>query len=137
VLLCTLKPTCIKKLIPAAGQSSLFSPVLDCVFGLEGHLVNLIHHQISGDLIMNYKNDWTAVCIFFKDASKDRKRYLFHIILGSPEHLYDRNHKYVLSTFDLQEVILLYDQWYLCVIYLDIIRILVPTLRYIVFRCDT
>lgn len=46
-----------RKLNPAADQSLSFWPVLDCVFGLEGHLVNLIHHQISGDLIMNYKND--------------------------------------------------------------------------------
>ena len=64
--------------------------------------------------------------------------YLFHIILGSPDtYLYDRHHKYVLSIFDLEEVILLYDQWYLRVIYLHHPYPGAHVKIYIVFRCDT
>ena len=63
---------------------------------------------------------------------------LFHIILGSPDtYLNDRHHKYVLSMYDLQEVILMYDQWYLCVIYLHHPYPGAHVKIYIVFRCDT
>jgi len=65
-----LNPPASKKLNPA-GQSLFF--VQFCTVWLEWHPVNIIHHQISGDLMMNHKNDWTSECIFFKeDASKER-----------------------------------------------------------------
>jgi len=70
VRLCTFKPTCIEK-IKSCWPVSFF--VQFCTVWLEWHPVNIIHHQISGDLMMNHKNDWTSECIFFKeDASKER-----------------------------------------------------------------
>ena len=87
---CTFKPTCFRQLNPA-GQSSLF---VQCwtVCILEGHLVNLIHHQISGDLILNFKNDWTAVCIFSKMLPKRgvicRKKLFISHYSWEPRYLF-------------------------------------------------
>jgi len=63
-------------------------------------------------------DDELKECIFFEDASKernDRKAIYFTDYFWEPRYLFVRRpkpHKYVpsLSTFDLQEVILSYDQ---------------------------
>jgi len=86
---------------------------------------------------LNCMYDWTAVCIFFKDASKERIAIYFTLFLGAQILICMTDTTSMSSLFDLQEVILLYDQWYLCVIYLHHPYPGAHVKIYIVFRCDT
>jgi len=82
--------------------------------------------------------DWTAVCIFFKDASKERIAIYFTLFLGAQILIC------MTDTTSMSSLCLICRKKYFCKISdtsawstYYIIRILVPTLRYIVFRCDT
>jgi len=132
-----LNPPASKKLNPA-GQS-LFCPVLYCVVGMTPSEHNSSSNfRRFDDESQEWLNIWMYIFqrrCFQREEWYVEKLFISHFS-GSPDtYLYDR--KYVLSMFDLQEV------KYFCMISdtsawsTYIIRILVPTLRYIVFRCDT